>query len=157
MVRFTRSSPSVFAYCKRSKTEAREGLGTRLDLGASCLATMEGPIRCSFCMATVMKYFKELVHLIQGCTIQHTAGCGLVFGLCELCSCSSSRPQSEKLHVCGRCVVFDETFNSKGCYMDPVLRESSPQQRLPGSSKSCSQALPERVGCSERQIRFDFQ
>ena len=28
---FTRPSPSVFAYCKRSKTGAREGLGTRLD------------------------------------------------------------------------------------------------------------------------------
>ena len=31
VVRFTRPSPSVFAYCKRSKTGAGEGLGTRLD------------------------------------------------------------------------------------------------------------------------------
>ena len=30
MVRFTRPSPSAFAYCKRSKTGAGEGLGTRL-------------------------------------------------------------------------------------------------------------------------------
>ena len=30
VVRFTRPSPSVFAYCKRSKTGAGEGLGTRL-------------------------------------------------------------------------------------------------------------------------------
>ena len=30
MVRFTRPSGSVFAYCKRSKTGAREGLGMRL-------------------------------------------------------------------------------------------------------------------------------
>ena len=30
VVRFTRPSPSVFVYCKRSKTGAREGLGTRL-------------------------------------------------------------------------------------------------------------------------------
>ena len=30
VVRFTRPSPSVFAYCKRSKAGAREGLGTRL-------------------------------------------------------------------------------------------------------------------------------
>ena len=29
-VRFTRPSGSVFAYCKRSKTGAEEGLGTRL-------------------------------------------------------------------------------------------------------------------------------
>ena len=32
VVRFTRPSPSVFAYCKRSKTGAGEGLGTRLVL-----------------------------------------------------------------------------------------------------------------------------
>ena len=32
VVRFTRPSPSVFAYCKRSKTGAGEGLGTRLEL-----------------------------------------------------------------------------------------------------------------------------
>ena len=31
VVRFTRPFPSVFAYCKRSKTGAREGLGTRLE------------------------------------------------------------------------------------------------------------------------------
>ena len=30
VVRFTRPSGSVFAYCKRSKTGAGEGLGTRL-------------------------------------------------------------------------------------------------------------------------------
>ena len=30
MVRFTRPSPSIFAYCKRSKTGTREGLGMRL-------------------------------------------------------------------------------------------------------------------------------
>ena len=30
VVRFTRPSGSVFAYCKQSKTGAREGLGTRL-------------------------------------------------------------------------------------------------------------------------------
>ena len=30
MVRFTRPSPSVFAYCKRSRTGDGEGLGTRL-------------------------------------------------------------------------------------------------------------------------------
>ena len=30
VVRFTRPSPSIFAYCKRSKTGAGEGLGTRL-------------------------------------------------------------------------------------------------------------------------------
>ena len=30
VVRFTSPSPSVFAYCKRSKTGAGEGLGTRL-------------------------------------------------------------------------------------------------------------------------------
>ena len=30
VVRFTRPSPSVFAYCKRSKTGAREDLGRRL-------------------------------------------------------------------------------------------------------------------------------
>ena len=30
-LRFTRSSPSIFAYCKRSKTGAGEGLGTRLE------------------------------------------------------------------------------------------------------------------------------
>ena len=35
VVRFTRPSPSVFAYCKRSKTGAREGLGTRLTPRAS--------------------------------------------------------------------------------------------------------------------------
>ena len=34
VVRFTRPSPSVFAYCKRSKTGAGEGLGTRL--GVTC-------------------------------------------------------------------------------------------------------------------------
>ena len=32
VVRFTRPSPSVFAYCKRSKTGAGEGLGTRLQM-----------------------------------------------------------------------------------------------------------------------------
>ena len=32
VVRFTRPSGSVFAYCKRSKTGAGEGLGTRLAL-----------------------------------------------------------------------------------------------------------------------------
>ena len=30
VVRFTRPSPSVFAYCKQSKTGAGEGLGMRL-------------------------------------------------------------------------------------------------------------------------------
>ena len=35
VVRFTRPSPSVFAYCKRSKTGAGEGLGTRLMYPAS--------------------------------------------------------------------------------------------------------------------------
>ena len=30
VVRFTRPSPSVFAYCKQSRTGAVEGLGTRL-------------------------------------------------------------------------------------------------------------------------------
>ena len=34
VVRFTRPSPSVFAYCKRSKTGAGEGLGTRLVYGS---------------------------------------------------------------------------------------------------------------------------
>ena len=32
VVRFTRLSPSVFAYCKQSKTGAGEGLGTRLGI-----------------------------------------------------------------------------------------------------------------------------
>ena len=32
MVRFTRPSSSVFAYCKQSKTGAEEGLGTRVVL-----------------------------------------------------------------------------------------------------------------------------
>ena len=32
VVRFTTPSPSVFAYCKQSKTGAGEGLGTRLGL-----------------------------------------------------------------------------------------------------------------------------
>ena len=31
-IRFTRPSPSVFAYCKRSKTGSGEGLGMRLHL-----------------------------------------------------------------------------------------------------------------------------
>ena len=35
VVRFTRPSGSVFAYCKRSKTGAGEGLGTRLRCGTS--------------------------------------------------------------------------------------------------------------------------
>ena len=30
VMKFTRPSPSVFAYCKRSKTGGVEGLGTRL-------------------------------------------------------------------------------------------------------------------------------
>jgi len=34
LVRFTRPSGSVFAYCKRSTTGAREGLGTRLATAA---------------------------------------------------------------------------------------------------------------------------
>ena len=45
VVRFTRPSGPVFAYCKQSKTGAREGLGTRLapggwgekEPGISCL------------------------------------------------------------------------------------------------------------------------
>ena len=41
VVRFTRPSPSVFAYCKRSKTGAGEGLGTRLSLSACILDTRE--------------------------------------------------------------------------------------------------------------------
>ena len=36
VVRFTRPSPSVFAYCKRSKTGAGEGLGTRLSHTPVC-------------------------------------------------------------------------------------------------------------------------
>jgi len=35
MMKFPRLSPSVFAYCKRSKTGAIEGLGTRLRLSTS--------------------------------------------------------------------------------------------------------------------------
>ena len=35
VVRFTRPSPSVFVYCKRSKTGAGEGLETRLEPRAS--------------------------------------------------------------------------------------------------------------------------
>ena len=46
VVRFTRPSPSVFAYCKRSKTGAGEGLGTRLiDIAAKGFQTLE--ILCS--------------------------------------------------------------------------------------------------------------
>ena len=30
VVRFTKLSPTIFAYCKRSKTGGGEGLGTRL-------------------------------------------------------------------------------------------------------------------------------
>jgi len=33
MMKFPRPSPSIFAYCKRSKTGGVEGLGTRLDTG----------------------------------------------------------------------------------------------------------------------------
>ena len=36
VVRFTRPSPSVFAYCKQSKTGAGEGLGMRL-VSIACL------------------------------------------------------------------------------------------------------------------------
>ena len=46
VVRFTRPSPSVFAYCKRSKTGAREGLGTRLDKGHSISSD---PTQLCFC------------------------------------------------------------------------------------------------------------
>ena len=43
MVRFTRPSGSVFAYCKRSKTGAGEGLGTRLGGAGVCrCALVEG-------------------------------------------------------------------------------------------------------------------
>ena len=41
MVRFTRPSPSIFAYCKRPKTGGREGLATRLD--------RMGSMHCSPC------------------------------------------------------------------------------------------------------------
>ena len=41
MVRFTRPFPSVFAYCKRSKTGAGEGLGTRLKMSViGCVRTV---------------------------------------------------------------------------------------------------------------------
>ena len=41
VVRFTRLSPSVFAYCKRSKTGAGEGLGTRLSIWSKNLRNFE--------------------------------------------------------------------------------------------------------------------
>ena len=55
MVRFTRPSGSVFAYCKRSKTGAEEGLGTRLQC-TTCRATyitttvynLQDHIHCSY-------------------------------------------------------------------------------------------------------------
>ena len=39
VVRFTRPSPSVFTYCKRSKTGAGEGLGTRLRITPCTVST----------------------------------------------------------------------------------------------------------------------
>ena len=33
VIKWTRPSPSIFAYCKQSKTEQWEGLGTRLMIG----------------------------------------------------------------------------------------------------------------------------
>ena len=33
MMKFPRPSPSIFAYCKRSKTGGLEGLGMRLPMG----------------------------------------------------------------------------------------------------------------------------
>ena len=43
VVRFTRPSGSIFAYCKQSKTETGEGLGTKLmKKDFSCLVLHSG-------------------------------------------------------------------------------------------------------------------
>jgi len=39
VMKFPRPSPSVFAYCKRSKTGGVEGLGTRLNVAQLCFLT----------------------------------------------------------------------------------------------------------------------
>ena len=46
------NSPSVFSYCKRSKTEAGEGLGTRLLYAAACVFSNMPDCRYS-CHTTV--------------------------------------------------------------------------------------------------------
>ena len=60
----TRPSPSVFGYCKRSKTGAGEGLGTRLHLKGCLvtygtgLASFPGPAQLSVACSTD-KYCKR--------------------------------------------------------------------------------------------------
>ena len=53
VVRFTRPSPSVFAYCKRSNTGAGEGLGMRL-------VGITGSLHCSIVICERLTLFNSL-------------------------------------------------------------------------------------------------
>ena len=56
VVRFTRPSPSIFAYGKRSKTAAGEGLGTRLAIVSNQVTAWTNTPYYTFFQQTVATY-----------------------------------------------------------------------------------------------------
>ena len=93
MVRFTRPSDSVFAYCKQSKTGAREGLGMRLEPNSLTffLSSLPPPLTSPGSNATVTPGLRTAVAVISSVGVGIPIllliliSCGLCFSLCGRC------------------------------------------------------------------------
>ena len=84
VVRFSRPFPSVFAYCKRSKTGAGEGLGTRL------LYSTYTVIKTAF---SIFPGTKISLHEIQQTSTAVKTAFTVFLALKQACTCFTAPPR----------------------------------------------------------------
>ena len=106
VVRFARPSPSVFAYCKRSKTGAGEGLGTRLERCSNGMAELLAtPGSCMLLFSQRVAHCQDLssalLHITIGSVIQLSTPCSKVIYLSA--SVLSTKPHTHEQSFVAKC------------------------------------------------------